>query len=107
MRKDIKGYEGKYAVDDDGSIISVRRNIKLKPYTNDARGGYLMVILWKNSNAKGMYVHRLVAEAFVDNPHGWQQVHHKDGDKTNNAASNLVWFNKFTKKYSNGKEEQV
>jgi hypothetical protein len=36
-------------------------------------------------------VHRLVVEAFIDNPARRSEVQHKDGDKENNAAVNLEW----------------
>ena len=45
-------------------------------------------IAFKN---KTLFVHRIVAEYFVDNPHGYNIVDHMDGDKTNNHASNLRW----------------
>jgi hypothetical protein len=41
---------------------------------------------------KGYLVHRLVAEYFVDNPKGYNLVHHKDGDKKNNVFNNLEWI---------------
>ena len=35
-----------------------------------------------------------VAQAFVENPHGYKYVSHIDGDLTNNAAENLEWVAK-------------
>lgn len=40
---------------------------------------------------KVLLVHRLIAEAFRDNPKGYRIVDHIDGDKTNNFFENLRW----------------
>lgn len=51
--------------------------------------GYMLVRL---SNPRGMArVHRLVAEAFIQNPEGKPCVNHIDCVPDNNAATNLEW----------------
>ena len=53
--------------------------------------GYLRVVLSINGKHYDRYIHRLVANEFVDNPYGYKEVNHLDGDKTNNKADNLEW----------------
>ncbi len=43
---------------------------------------------------KTFKVHRLVAEAFIPNPHQLPYVLHKDGDRENNHYTNLEWSNR-------------
>ncbi len=45
----------------------------------------------KQENMKEIYVHELVAKAFVPNPNNYPYVEHIDGDRTNNHANNLRW----------------
>ena len=72
QRKPVKGYEGLYEVDTQGNIYSVvhnksRRKRVLKPYAT--KGGYLKVNLYDLAGkCKKYFVHRIVAEAFIDNP---------------------------------------
>ena len=49
--------------------------------------GYLRGVI----DGKDVYIHRLVAMAFCDNPNGYKEVNHIDGNKENNCASNLEW----------------
>lgn len=99
----IPGYEGFYEVGDDGTIRSLDRIVYRsdtgKPllYTGCVlqpsrdKYGYLNVYLSVNRKSKRFRVHRLVAEAFVQNPMNKRQVNHKDGNKENNHKDNLEW----------------
>ena len=87
--KDIKKYEGLYQVSNLGKVKSIRNN-KLMKLRTDYRG-YLDVLFSVNKKTKRYKVHRLVAEAFIPNPHNLPQVNHKDENKQNNFANNLEW----------------
>ena len=85
--KDIPGYEGLYQVSNHGRV---KRGAYIKK-TRIARNGYVLVSLWKDGNEKKCLVHRLVADAFIDNSSGLPEVNHKDENKANNHVSNLEW----------------
>lgn len=85
---DIEGYEELYAIDKYGNIWSYRKNMFLKPFL--ARG-YHKVRLYKDGSSKQFLVHRLVAKAFIPNPHKLPQINHKDENKKNNFVDNLEW----------------
>lgn len=87
--RDVVGYEGIYAVSSDGRIKNVVTDRILSPQSNGV--GYLKVELWKYHKGKKYYIHRLVAEAFIPNPHGKEEVNHIDSNPNNNAISNLEW----------------
>lgn len=93
MLKDIKGYEGLYAVNEEGQVWSYRRQKFLKPYSDNR--GYLKVGLIVNYHRDQRRVHRLVLETF-DPIEGMEdlEVNHLDECKTNNKLSNLQWCTK-------------
>jgi len=85
--KDINGYEGLYAVDENGSVWSYRKNDWLRSSLNGT--GYHKVHLWKNRKMKTHLVHRLVVQTFLENYSNDLDVDHINGDKLNNHISNL------------------
>ena len=100
MWKDIKGYEGLYQVSDTGEVKSLARTRNSKngcicPVPECIRkqktdkDGYKEVALCKDGKTKHCRVHRLVAEAFIDNPNNYSVVNHKDENPANNNVDNL------------------
>ena len=90
--KDIKGYEGKYQISNYGNVKSLNYhrtgNEKLmKPTLQN--NGYFWVMLCKPN--KRFLIHRLVADAFIQNPDNLPCVNHKDENKHNNHVDNLEW----------------
>lgn len=83
----VVGWEGFYSVTDDGRVFSHRAGRFLRPGTNPK--GYRIAVLARDGERVAYPVHRLVAEAFLGPlPHGFHTCH-IDGDKGNNAATNL------------------
>lgn len=99
--RDVVGYEGLYQVSNLGHVKGVARTIRRGNHTvtvpervlnqNDNTNGYLRVNLSKDNRVKQSFVHRLVAEAFVDNPNEFRYIDHLDSDRHNNNAENLAW----------------
>ena len=87
-------YEGLYKVSNFGRILSLnyRRTGKSKLRKPVNTNGYLQVILSKNGEYKTCYVHRLVAETFLENPENKPCINHKiEGDE--GKKINMVIFN--------------
>ena len=100
--KPVKGYEENYKISSAGVVYTVSHLAKSvhggvhmvpakKKKETVSKIGYPVVNLWKDGKGKLQFVHRLVAEAFLDNTRNLKYVNHKDGNKTNNNVSNLEW----------------
>lgn len=91
--KDIIDYIGLYQVSNLGQVKSLPKNGKKNRILKIERckNGYLRVQLYKNGIGKHLLVHRLVAEAFLDNPNNLPYVNHIDEDKANNKVENLEY----------------
>lgn len=87
--KEILGYDGKYFISANGEVKNYYGKI-LKPWV---RNGYYTVGLMHSKKRTNYYVHRLVAEYFLDAPKNQEQnfVNHIDGNKLNNSVENLEW----------------
>lgn len=87
--KDVVGYEGLYKVSNKGRLYSIKRKRKMNPTTS--KNGYKRVKLYTNGKFKTVFVHRIVATAFLDNPENYPVVNHLDENKLNNNVENLQW----------------
>lgn len=97
--RDIEEFNGAYQVSDDGQVRNAKSGIVLCQKYAGSNIYYPIVVLC-NGSAKTRgdkpkyvrrYVHRLVASAFVPNPHNKPEVNHIDSNPNNNTAQNLEW----------------
>ena len=97
--KDIPGYEGKYSISDMGRLKN-HSGVILKPMK--CTNGYLSACLWKENRQKKILIHRIVAEVYIVNDNEYDEVNHKDEDKSNNVVTNLEWCShKYNMNYGN------
>ena len=97
----IKGFDSLYEVSSSGRVRSLTHKVKKWNGERTVKGkektpatlesGYLYVDLYKDGRRTRFTVHRLVALAFIPEVKGKPFVNHIDGDKRNNAVSNLEW----------------
>lgn len=80
-----------YEVSNLGRVRRIKDSRLLHPFVKKNKGnGYCYIKVF----GRNLRVHRLVARAFVHNPFGKREVHHKDHNKQNNEASNLEWVSR-------------
>ena len=113
--KDIKGYEGWYQVSNLGRVKRLKKvhcnhgktNIVEREHLlipQKDRKGYMVVILSNNGKSRKHFkVHRLVADAFIDNNDNKPQVDHINRIKTDNCVENLRWVTNSENQYNSSK----
>lgn len=102
--KDIIEYEGFYQISNTGKIRSISRMVNSAIHKNQRLikgkelslnktngNGYRISALSKFHKVKNKYIHRLVAQHFLENENNYLEVNHIDGNKSNNHVSNLEW----------------
>jgi hypothetical protein len=100
--KDVNGCEGIFKISNYGNVksleritkngINSKRLVKERILKNNiSKTGYYVVDLKVNNKRKTFKVHRLIALHFIEKVENKDYVNHIDGDKLNNAISNLEW----------------
>lgn len=93
--KQIEGTSN-YFVTEDGRVFNQDKQVYLKPHWSGNRkrnNRYLIVSISIGGTISKRKIHRMVAQAFIENPNNYPQVNHIDGDRSNNKVSNLEWCN--------------
>lgn len=88
--KQIADYP-KYYISNRGRVLStaqIKTGRLIKHYLNDK--GYARITLRNENGRKDFFVHRLVAEHFLPDFDAFNEVHHRDGNRQNNNADNLI-----------------
>lgn len=100
--KDIKEYEGIYEVSNFGKVRSLKfGKVKIRNGYKDSNG-YLQIDLWNKGKKRMFLIHRLVAQAFLNNPNNYEEVNHMDKNIENNSVYNLEYCNRiYNVRYGN------
>lgn len=100
--KQCKGFEPFYEVSNTGKVRSIAvwsekyKRIIQRPHAKErkqeeTKDGYMRVLLCYYGKHYHCAVHRLVAQAFIQNPEELPCINHKDENTKNNYVENLEW----------------
>lgn len=95
--EEIEGTSGQYFISNFGRCKTVDGFIRKPNQLNSGYIAYNLYIKSENQDRKHYRIilpHIEVANIFLPKPENAKYVIHKDGDKSNNSASNLVWTSK-------------
>lgn len=80
-----------HEVSHNGGIRNIHSGVELTPHVGSTGYKYVTIRNHEGKARKHLKVHILVAKAFIPNSSNLPEVNHKDGNKLNNAVSNLEW----------------
>jgi hypothetical protein len=87
-----------YVLFENGVILSIIKNRFLDGSVSS--GGYIII----NLNGKNYRLHRLLAQSFIENPNGYDEVDHIDRNRLNNDLSNLRWCSRSQNSHNHSKQ---
>ena len=90
--KEVNGLDGRYFISTEGRVLSLCFDGYKLMHPFVGGDGYYYVDLRKDGEDIKCRVHRLVANAFIDNSDNKPIVHHRDRNRRNNKMSNLQWL---------------
>ncbi len=100
--KDINGTNGNYSISNFGNVRSNPRLVKGRDnefmlnskilHTFLTKEGYKMTTIQVNKRSKPIYVSKVVAEHFIDNPYNLIKRKHIDGDLSNCHSQNIEYI---------------
>ena len=85
----LKGYFDNYEISNLCNLRNKETGKILKSALN--KNGYLYFSIINKKVKKNKYLHRLMAETFIENPLGKLEVNHINGNKLDNSVNNLEW----------------
>ena len=83
-----------YWIGTDGKVYSEKSKSFLTPHIVGTYTKYKTYRFYKNGKQYNKSVYRLLAEAFIPNPNGFDEVDHIDRDSFNNDLDNLRWVSR-------------